>query len=171
MKKINIFILQTTARFSLLIKYLSFVILFSPTSAWTQNVQTNSVEFLIIGDWGGSASDGQKAVGISMSKEAEKIKARFVVTAGDNFHNDGIASASDPRWKTEFEDVYDFPSLRIPWHPSLGNHDYRGNVDCEIEYSKLSTRWKFPSRYYAQKENIDDSNYLLIVHLDTTPFI
>ncbi|MFA7229246.1 MAG: metallophosphoesterase, partial [Melioribacteraceae bacterium] len=63
------------------------------------------------------------------------------------------------------------PSLRIPWHPSLGNHDYRGNVDCEIEYSKLNARWKFPSRYYAQKENIDDSNYLLIVHLDTTPFI
>jgi acid phosphatase len=147
------------------------VILFSPATAWTQSDQNNSARFLIISDWGGSASNEQKAVASAMSKEAERNKAQFVVTAGDNFHKDGIDSSTDPRWKTEFEDVYNFSSLQIPWYPSLGNHEYRGNVACEIEYSKLSARWKLPSRYYAQKERIDDSSFVLIVHLDTSPFL
>jgi acid phosphatase len=150
---------------------LFIAILLSVTATWSQNSQSNSARFIIVSDEGGSASDDQKAVAVAMAKEAERIKAQFVVTAGDNYHENGIASATDLRWKTEFEDVYSYSALQIPWYPSLGNHEYRGNVDCEIEYSKLSTRWKLPSRYYAQTERIDDSSYIVIVHLDTSPFI
>ena len=150
---------------------LFIAILISFTAAWSQNSQGNSARFLIVSDEGGSASNDQKAVAMAMAKEAERIKAQFVVTVGDNYHGYGIASATDPRWKTEFEDVYSYSALQIPWYPSIGNHEYRGNVDCEIEYSNLSTRWKLPSRYYTQKERIDDSSFVLIVHLDTSPFV
>lgn len=146
-------------------------ILLSVTITWSQTSQSNSARFLIVSDEGGSASNDQKAVAAAMAKEAERIKAQFVVTAGDNYHDNGIATATDPRWRTEFENVYSFSALQIPWYPSLGNHDYRGNVDGEIEHSRLSLRWKLLSRYYAQTERIDDSSSLLIVHLDTSPFI
>jgi tartrate-resistant acid phosphatase type 5 len=128
-----------------------------------------SVRFLIVGDWGGSASKAQKAVAAAMAREAERIDAQFVVTAGDNYHGNGIASASDPRWKTEYEDVYSQKALQIPWYASLGNHDYAGNVDAEIEYSKISKRWKLPSRHYSQTEQVDDSTSILIIHIDTSP--
>ncbi|MFH0989416.1 MAG: metallophosphoesterase [bacterium] len=150
---------------------LFITILFSFTTAWSQSFQSNSTRFLIVSDWGGSASSDQIAVAAAMAKEAERIGAQFVVTAGDNYHDDGITTATDPRWKTEFEDAYAYPALQIPWYPSIGNHEYRGNVDSEIEYSKLSTRWKLSARYYTQKEQIDDTSFVLIVHLDTSPFI
>jgi acid phosphatase len=150
---------------------LFFAILLGVSIAWSQNAQTPSLRFIIVSDEGGLASADQKAVAAAMAKEAERIKAQFVVTGGDNYHENGIATATDPRWKTEFEDVYSYSALQIPWYPSLGNHDNRGNVDGEIEHSKLSVRWKLPSRYYAQTERIDDSSSVLIVHLDTSPFI
>ena len=150
---------------------LFIAILLSVTATWSQNSQANSTRFLVISDEGGFASSDQKAVAAAMAKEAERISAQFVVTAGDNYHGDGIASATDPRWKTEIEDVYSFTALQIPWYPSLGNHDYRGNPECEIEYSKINPHWKFPSRYYAQQERVDDSTSLLIVHIDTSPFV
>ena len=141
------------------------------TVAWSQEMPAPSVRFIIMGDEGGLGSDDQKAVAAAMAKEAERIKARFVVTVGDNFHENGIATATDPRWKTEFEDVYSHPALQIPWYPSLGNHDYRGSVEGEIGYSAFSSRWKFTSRYFVQNERIDDTTSLRIVHLDTSPFI
>jgi acid phosphatase len=140
-------------------------------TAWAQQIEAPSLRFIIVSDDGGRASANQRAVADAMAKEAERINAQFVVTAGDNFHEDGIPSAADPRWKTEFEEVYSSPALQIPWYPSLGNHDYRGSVDGEIEYSGRSARWKFDSRYYTQTERIDDSTSVLIVHLDTSPFI
>ena len=158
--------LYRNARFAMVV-----AMAFCVSIAWSQSAQTPSLRFLIVSDEGGLASSDQKAVAAAMAKEAEGIKAQFIVTGGDNYHENGIATATDPRWKTEFEDVYSFAALQIPWYPSLGNHDNRGNVQGEIEHSTLSVRWKLPSRYYAQTERIDDSSSLLIVHLDTSPFI
>ena len=140
-------------------------------TVWAQRAETPSLRFIIVSDQGGRASANQRAVAQAMGKEAERINAQFVVTAGDNFHEDGIPAAADPRWKTEFEEVYSSSALQIPWYPSLGNHDYRGSVEGEIEYSGRSTRWKLRSRYYTQTEWVDDSTSMLVVHLDTSPFI
>lgn len=136
-----------------------------------QQSEAPSLRFIIVSDQGGRASADQRAVAEAMGKVAGRVSAQFVISAGDNFHEDGIPAATDPRWLTEFEDVYSSPALQIPWYPSLGNHDYRGSVEGEIEYSGRSKRWKLPSRYYTQTERIDDSTSMLIVHLDTSPFI
>jgi len=151
------------------------IILFSvnavPSLNAQQKVGSLSARFLIIGDWGGFASDNQKAVAAAMGKEAQNNQSRFVVTVGDNYHGKGIASATDPRWKTEYEDIYSDASLQVLWYPTFGNHDYEGSPKAELDYSNYSKRWKFYSRYYAQEEKIDDSTKILIVHLDTPPFI
>ncbi len=137
----------------------------------TPRPSAGSLNFLVISDWGGRGGTTQVAVANQMGRTAEAQKSSFVVTCGDNYHGSGIASADSPRWRTEFEDIYTAPSLMIPWYPSLGNHDNRGKVEAEIAYSKISSRWKLPARFYAHTEKIDDRNAALFVHLDTSPFV
>ena len=140
--------------------------LFSSVSA-----QHDTLHFLVISDMGGFASAEQKAVAAAMGKEADRIRASFVVTGGDNYHETGIPSENDPRWRTEFEEIYAAPSLQVPWYPTLGNHDYRGSVEAELRYSRKSPRWKLFSRYYAQHVPFGSGDTLLIVHIDTPPFV
>jgi tartrate-resistant acid phosphatase type 5 len=130
-----------------------------------------SLNFLVISDLGGKGGSNQVAVGQQMGRTAAAQKSSFVITCGDNYHANGIASADSPRWKAEFEDVYSAPSLMIPWYASLGNHEYRGKPDAEVGHSKLSPRWKMPARYYSHTEKIDGADEALFVHLDTAPFV
>ena len=125
----------------------------------------------MISDWGGKGGTTQVAVAKQMGRTAAAQKTSFVITCGDNYHGSGISSEDSPRWKTEYEDIYSNPALMIPWYASLGNHDNRGKADAEIAYSKLSSRWKMPARYYAHTEKIDGANEALFVHLDTSPFV
>jgi tartrate-resistant acid phosphatase type 5 len=124
--------------------------------------------FAVVGDWGkGNAK--QKAVAEVLGKAAESIGARFIVSAGDNFYPRGVTSVSDPNWKTLFENVYTAPSLMVPWHAVLGNHDHRGSTAAQIEYSKTSTRWRLPAPFYKHSERITDAVDADFFFLDTTP--
>ena len=98
-----------------------------------------SLNFLVISDWGAKGGATQVAVAEQMGRTAAAQKSRFVITCGDNYHGSGIASADSPRWKTEYENGYNNPALMIPWYATLGNHDYRGRVEAEIAYSKISS--------------------------------
>ncbi len=57
----------------------------------------------------------------------------------------------------------------MPWWAILGNHDYHGNCDAQIAYSKGSQRWNMPARYYQRAEKIDAKNSVDFFYLDTTP--
>ncbi|MFT4027790.1 MAG: tartrate-resistant acid phosphatase type 5 family protein [Novosphingobium sp.] len=107
-----------------------------------------SASFLVVGDWGREGGFNQREVGTAMGRRAAETGARFVVTTGDNFYEDGVQSVTDPLWKASFEDVYTAPSLQRPWYGVLGNHDYRGSPQAQLDYAKQSTRWRMPSRYY-----------------------
>jgi tartrate-resistant acid phosphatase type 5 len=131
----------------------------------------DSLNFLVISDFGGHGGKVQRDVAFQLGQIAQVEKSKFIITAGDNYHQNGIPSARDPRWKSEYEDIYSSPSLMIPWYASLGNHDYVGNAQAEIEYSLISKRWKMPDRYYAHTEKINDTTDILFVHIDTSPFI
>jgi len=37
--------------------------------------------------------------------------------------------------------VYTAPSLQKRWYAVEGNHDHKGNVSAEVDYTKLSKRW------------------------------
>jgi tartrate-resistant acid phosphatase type 5 len=126
--------------------------------------------FLVVGDWGKGSTD-QRKVAVQMAKTAEAIRARFVISTGDNFYPYGVQSVNDPQWVTSFEDVYDAPALMIPWYAVLGNHDYEGGgaVSAQVDYTKLSSRWRLPATYYKHTQKLTDGSRVDFFHLDTTP--
>jgi acid phosphatase len=144
-----------------------------PVNAQSSSVKhfPDSLNFLVISDFGGQGGKIQRDVAAQLGQIAELEKSKFVITGGDNYHQNGVPNARDPRWKNEYEDIYSAPSLMIPWYASLGNHDYLGSVEAEIEYTQISKRWKMPNRYYTHTEKINDTTDILFVHIDTSPLI
>src|SRR5580704_18117276 len=130
-----------------------------------------SLNFLAVGDWGRHGHDHQRDVAVHMGESAELLGARFVISVGDNFYVNGVASVDDPAWKTSFEDVYTAPSLQVPWHVALGNHDYRGSAQAQLDYSATSSRWRLPARWYSVTEYTPDRAQVEIFVVDTSPMI
>jgi tartrate-resistant acid phosphatase type 5 len=130
-----------------------------------------SLNFLAVGDWGRDGQFHQKDVADRMAERAKLLNARFVISVGDNFYEDGVKSTDDPIWNDSFEAVYDAPSLQIPWHVALGNHDYHGNAQAQLDYSAKSRRWRLPSRWYAFQERTPDDALVDFLVLDTSPMI
>ena len=139
-------------------------------ASWARAAE-GALTFLAVGDWGRDGAFNQRAVAQRMGETAAAIGARFVISAGDNFYEDGVSGVDDPKWKTSFEDIYSAPSLQVPWHVILGNHDYHGNSQAQIDYSAGSRRWRLPSRYYARREQAPDGTRLDLFFIDTSPFI
>lgn len=129
------------------------------------------LNFLIIGDWGRKGTPGQCAVADGMTRVAGRLRSRFVVTTGDNFYDRGVSSLHDAHWQESFEDVYTSSALQIPWYVVLGNHDYQGCIQTQLDYGRSCPRWYLPARYYAVEKAIDATATALLVFLDTSPFV
>jgi acid phosphatase len=129
------------------------------------------LNFVVIGDWGRKGTPDQRAVADGMARVAERLDSRFVVTTGDNFYDHGVSSLHDAHWRESFEDVYTSPALQIPWYAVLGNHDYQGCIQVQLDYGQFRPRWCLPARYYAVEQAIDATATALLVFLDTSPFV
>lgn len=132
---------------------------------------SQALPFVLIGDWGRHGKDNQIDVAAQMGTTAAAIDSRFVVSLGDNFYEYGVTGLDDPYWQTSFEDIYTAPSLQTPWKIILGNHDYCGNVQAQLDYSSHSNRWQLPARYYSASETLPDGGKADFFYLDTSPFI
>lgn len=130
-----------------------------------------SVSFLVMGDWGRNGDYHQKTVAEQMSKAAATVDAKFIVAVGDNFYPSGVQSVQDPQWKYSYEDIYASYPLNREWYVALGNHDYKGNIQAQIDYAAISRRWVMPAPYYSRKIKLEDGSLLLLVVMDTNPFI
>jgi len=127
--------------------------------------------FLVVGDWGRNGNAHQREVGEQMGKAAGSLASQCVISVGDNFYEDGVQSASDPQWRSSFETIYSAPSLQIPWYVALGNHDYRGVPQAQIDYSRISTRWHMPNRYYKVSGTQIGAAHLDLFVIDTSPLV
>lgn len=133
--------------------------------------EVTSLNFLVIGDWGRNGAYKQKDVATQMGIESEKKSATMVLSMGDNFYPDGVISTTDPQWNKSFEDIYSSYFLNIPWYTVFGNHDYRGSVQAQLDYSTISRRWRTTERYYSLERSIPQStSKVLFVFIDTNPF-
>lgn len=111
------------------------------------------VRFVAVGDTG-QGNSGQREVATGMEKKCARDGCDFVLLLGDNFYKSGVFSLQDLQWKAKFEEMYQ--GLKIPFYAILGNHDYGGNgagyeaksARFQVEYSRISDRWKMPARYY-----------------------
>jgi hypothetical protein len=130
---------------------------------------SEALNFLVVGDWGRNGFFNQREVGEQMGRTGQTIESRFVVSTGDNFYSAGVTSISDPKWRRSFEDVYTAPSLQRPWYVVLGNHDWQGDIEAQVAYTRLSPRWTMPAPYFTVERTVNDSTRALLVFIDTTP--
>lgn len=130
-----------------------------------------SINFLVLGDFGRHGEYYQKEVAQQMTKAAATLDADFVISVGDNFYPNGVQSTQDMQWKSSFEDIYSSHFLHKDWFITLGNHDYNGNIQAQLEYAKISRRWHLPSLYYKKTIELDNGDKMLLVFMDTNPFI
>jgi tartrate-resistant acid phosphatase type 5 len=106
------------------------------------------VRVLAFGDFG-TGSPAQVALAKTIASYHQRRPLDLALTLGDNFYSVGMESPSDPRWQTQFEQLYG--ALGITFYPALGNHDW-GHPDspaAEILYSGKTTTWKMPASYYT----------------------
>jgi predicted MPP superfamily phosphohydrolase len=128
---------------------------------------SSSIDFYVLSDWGENSCGNQSEVARAMGILSIKEPSDFIVTCGDNFQSDGVNSIEDNKWQQLYEQMYNYPGLKVNWYAALGNHDYNSNPAAQIEYSKYNINWKMPSWYYTFKFHAKDSNSIRFVVLDT----
>jgi tartrate-resistant acid phosphatase type 5 len=129
---------------------------------------TRYLQFEAVGDFGTGAG-GQRDVAVSMANKADRDSISFVLVLGDNFYESGVESVNDDQWESAFEKMYNQPSLNLPFYAVLGNHDYRTNPEAQVDYTRVSKRWKMPQRYFTFIRAIDDTTNAQFFCLDTNP--
>jgi len=153
---------------------------FSTSKKSADRPSQQSFVFAVIGDWGRKGESNQGAVAEVMGRVCAQSRCSYVVNVGDNFYDNGVSSVTDPQFVQSFESIYTAPSLtNVPWLTTLGNHDYRGSVDAQLQYANVSTRWHLPSRYYLEhvdfefksSDGASSSASIDLFFLDTSPFI
>lgn len=133
--------------------------------------ENEGLHFFVIGDWGKNGYFHQKDVADMMHQTGFVLEPEFIISTGDNFYPDGVASVEDPYFASSFEDIYEGFNLFCPWYITLGNHEYLGNSQAIIDYSKISQRWKMPDRYYYKDIELEDGmSKARFIFLDTSPF-
>ena len=145
------------------------LVLLAPKLAMAQPTDDDTWRFLVLGDWGRDGREDQRATAAAMLKVAEASNTEFVIGTGDNFYHWGAWSATDHRWNTCFEDVYD---KRLGnWYPVLGNHDYGGSVTAQIARSQLSPRWRMKDRWWDELHTSPGKPPLHLFFFDTVQWL
>jgi hypothetical protein len=83
-----------------------------------------------------------------------------VIIPGDNIYPCGVRSATDPHWSN----LDPLSRLGVPLFPVLGNHDYCGNADAEI--NAPVPNWNLPAREYLIRSEVAD-----FAMIDTNPYV
>lgn len=128
------------------------------------------VNFIVANDLGRNGYYDQKPIAELMGRVAETVGIECVAAPGDVHHFEGVRSTQDPLWMTNYELIYSHPELMLPWYPTLGNHEYRGNTQAVLDYSGVSARWEMPARYYTKVLD-GDGVTVRLVFVDTAPLI
>jgi tartrate-resistant acid phosphatase type 5 len=109
---------------------------------------TGRVRILAFGDFGyGTRAQGK--VAHAMSEVHQREPFHFGITLGDNFYPNGLNSATHPRWRTQWEEMYAGLGIRV--YATLGNHDHRDPASPAAQQarSRLSRSWCLPRPYYT----------------------
>jgi len=120
----------------------------SPPPVFRVAPEDARVRVLAFGDFG-TGSAAQKGTAETIGRYHRDHRFDLALTLGDNFYDRGMESPADPRWETQFEQLYG--PLGIPFYAALGNHDW-GHPDspaAEILYSAKSPTWRMPASYYT----------------------
>ena len=116
---------------------------------------TSPVRFILMGDTG-TGDRGEYAVAEALATVCAKRECQFAISAGDNIYEYGPSGVDDVQFQDKFEKPY--AKLAFPFFMVLGNHDQSGLIpgsgvhpergDFEVAYTKHSSKWTMPARYY-----------------------
>jgi tartrate-resistant acid phosphatase type 5 len=127
----------------------------------TWPLKSDKLRFFVIGDFG-SGDSAQKRIAEAMWAEFQKDSGdnpvRFVITTGDNVYGTlGFTlrfrdtGADDNDWGAKFFGPYEPIVARVPFYPSLGNHDgneTEARADLRTYLDNFFFPGNTPSRYY-----------------------
>jgi hypothetical protein len=115
--------------------------------------------FLMVGDWGKDGEHaGQSAVAASMVEYAKthRLRTEALLMLGDSWYGPLPGGPDDPRWQTQFEQMYPRSAFPCPAYSVMGNHDYQrmpANVskrEAELAYARRGhSRWTQPALWYT----------------------
>jgi hypothetical protein len=112
----------------------------------------------MLGDWGTVTEPGQQITVANAMKRwvsENSIRPDALLMLGDNFYGEMPGGVMSGRWIRQFEQMYPSSFFPGPAYAVLGNHDYetlRGNkVEAELAYTRQSSRWTMPRRWYSVK--------------------
>jgi len=118
----------------------------------TLPVHDNSLRIAVIGDTGIQTDTIAHAIAAAKPFDA-------IILVGDNFYPCGVKSATDPKWHV----INALTKLDIPIFAILGNHDYCGKPDAQVNADVPN--WHMPAREYVIHSSVAD-----FAMLDTTPY-
>jgi tartrate-resistant acid phosphatase type 5 len=123
---------------------------------------------MVVGDWGRDGMCCQRDVAVEMGVAAVNFTPGFVANVGDSFYPSGLGGVRDEQVDTSWKGVYGSVEglAGVVWRSVLGNHDYRGDVDAQIELTEKEPLWHMPARWYFEEES---DGGVLLAFLDTTP--
>jgi len=142
----------------------------------THAAASDDLNFLVMGDWGGSerspyTTSSEVALAKGMNTAAEELGAKWALALGDNFYSHGLDSVDSSRFHDTFEQCFSGSNLQssngFTFHVVAGNHDHRGNVQAQIDYTQHSERWSFPDFYYTFTKTAPDGATVQVVFIDT----
>ena len=115
----------------------------------TRDLPRPEINLIALGDMGTGGAD-QKRVAQWMEAVCSDHGVDGVIFLGDNIYPHGVSSVDDPQWPGKALVPYDLPCLRnVPRYPILGNHDYEGNPQAQIDMDSHHPVWTFPNRFYS----------------------
>ncbi|PKA52207.1 Purple acid phosphatase 17 [Apostasia shenzhenica] len=126
-----------------------------------------SLSLIVVGDWGRKGEFNQSQIAAQMGETGENLDIDFVISAGDNFYEDGLTGVDDKAFAESFTNVYTAKSLQKQWYSVLGNHDYRGDVLAQLSpvLQEIDPRWLCLRSFILNTEIAD------FFFVDTSPFV
>ncbi len=109
----------------------------------------SSLRLFALGDTG-TGGESQLRVAAAMEERCKAGSgASAILLLGDNAYDHGFSSVDDPQWQTKVLGPFGSECLKgLPIYPVLGQADYKGNPQAEIDFSLVNSRWRFPNRFY-----------------------
>ncbi len=128
---------------------------------------SSSMEILVMGDTGHASNHLRRTVRAASGKVGSIVHSAILL--GDNFYTVGIQSdISDPQFEQVFVNSMASHFPGIVFHPVLGNHDWMGNADAQLEYTSVNPQWMMPYYYYRRRfASADGSIQTCVWFLDT----
>jgi tartrate-resistant acid phosphatase type 5 len=124
------------------------------------------MELLILGDIGHANSLLKKTLRNARRKVGATADSAIIL--GDNFYPRGLVSGiSDPQIKAVLEDLLMKELPGLSFHAVLGNHDWMGNADAQLEYSSMNPRWIMPYYFFNRRFITSDGAVTCIWFLET----